>query len=177
MLLNIYLGTTAASWVTMFIFGAACERKIRRDGYKFVNQNESFIEMLACFISIIFKCSIPVYNIINTIIALCMGDDVYEYVEAGLLEKGKIYKPNDESMEKQSEVDSFQFEKEQNKTDSIQKVYEKKYDDMSVEEKLTYLEREILLRQGANIMDENLSENFSQEGPILKRTFNSKKNN
>lgn len=40
MLLNIYLGTTAASWVTMFIFGAACERKIIRDSYKFVNQNE-----------------------------------------------------------------------------------------------------------------------------------------
>lgn len=34
---------------------------------------------------------------------------------------------------------------------------------MSIEEKLTYFEREILLRQGANIMDENLSENLSQE--------------
>lgn len=119
--------------------------------------------MLACFISIIFKCSIPVYNIINTIITLCMCDDVYEYVDAGLLEKGKFYMPNDEPMEKQSVVDSFQFEKEQNKTDSIQKVYEKKYDDMSIEEKLTCFEREILLRQGANIMDENLSENLSQE--------------
>lgn len=124
---------------------------------------KSFIEMLACFISIIFKCSIPVYNIINTIITLCMCDDVYEYVDAGLLEKGKIYMPNDEPMEKQSVVDSFQFEKEQDKTDSIQKVYEKKYDDILIEEKLTYFEREILLRQGANIMDENLSENLSQE--------------
>lgn len=173
MLLNIYLGTTAASWVTMFIFGAACERKIRRDGYKFVNQNESFIEMLACFISIIFKCSIPVYNIVNTIIALCIGDDAFEYVEAGLLEKGKIYIPKDEftkdeSVDTQSEKESLQLKKEQSYTDNIQELSEKNYEDMSDEEKIAYLERKLLLSQKTNYSDENLN----QEGPVLKRTFN-----
>lgn len=173
MLLNIYLGTTAVSWTTVFILSAACEKKLKREGYKFVKL--SFTEKLASFISTAFKCSIPIYNIINTIAILCMGDKLYEYVEDELLEEGKIYMPKDEPANTQPEMESSPFEKEQNNTDSIQKVNaEKKYEDMSVEEKMAYLEREkeILLRQKASVSDESLSENLGQQGPVLKRTFN-----
>ena len=44
MLLNIYIGTTAASWAIVFLFNAACEKKLKRDGYKYVEQNKSFEE-------------------------------------------------------------------------------------------------------------------------------------
>ena len=83
--------------------------------------------------------------------------------------------PKDEPANPQPEMESSPFEKEQNNTDSIQKVNaEKKYEDMSVEEKIAYLEREkeILLRQKASVSDESLSENLGQQGPLLKRTFN-----
>lgn len=174
MLLNIYLGTTAVSWATVFIFSAACKKKLKREGYKFVKPKKSFTEKLAIFILIAFN-SIPIYNVINTIAILCMGDKLYEYVEDKLLEEGKIYMPKDEPANKQPEMESSPFEKEQNNTDSIQKVNaEKKYEDMSVEEKMAYLERkkEILLRQKASVSDERLSENLGQQGPVLKRTFN-----
>ena len=36
MLLNIYLGTTAINWITVFIYGTACDRKLKRKGYKYV---------------------------------------------------------------------------------------------------------------------------------------------
>jgi len=32
MLFNIYLGTTAISWATIFIFSVACEKKIKKRG-------------------------------------------------------------------------------------------------------------------------------------------------
>lgn len=80
MLLNIYLGTTAISWATVFIFSAACEKKLKREGYKVVKEKKSIKENIASFISIAFKGSIPIYNILNTIAILCMGDKLYEYI-------------------------------------------------------------------------------------------------
>ena len=71
MLLNIYLGTTAISWATVFIFSAACEKKLTREGYKFVKEKKSLSEKIATFISNVFKVSIPVYNILNAIVILC----------------------------------------------------------------------------------------------------------
>ena len=173
MLLNVYLGTTVASWVTILIFSTACEKKLKREGYKFVKQKKSFAEKLASFISTLFKSSIPVYNIINAIVIICMVDKFYDYIKDKLLERGIIYMPQDKSVNTQPEMESTTFEN----TDTIQKVnVEKKYEDMSFEEKMTYLEREkeILLRQKASTSDESLSENLSEQGLTLKRTFNSK---
>jgi len=175
MLLNIYLGTTAVSWAIVFICGAACSKKLKREGYKVVDSKKSFIEKLASFISLAFKGSIPIVNIISAIYILWMIDEMYEYGKGQLLEKGEIYMPKDEPANTQPEMESSPFEKEQNNTDSIQKVNaKKKYEDMSVEEKMAYLEREkeILLRQKASVSDESLSENLGQQGPVLKRTFN-----
>ena len=178
MLLNIYLGTTAVSWAIVFIFSAACEKKFKREGYKIVKQKKSFVEKLASFISTAFEGSIPIYNIINAIAILCMGDKFYEHVVDKLLEEGKIYMPKDEPANIQPEIESSPFENEQSNTDSIQNVNcEKKYEDMSVEEKMAYLEREkeMLLRQTASISDESLSENLGQQGPGLNRTINSRR--
>lgn len=56
-------------------------------------KKKSFSEKVANFISTVFKCSIPILNILNAITILCMGDKAYEYIEKKYLEEGKIYKP------------------------------------------------------------------------------------
>ena len=174
MLLNIYLGTTAVSWAIAFIFSVVCEKKLKRKGYKFVKPKKSFTERLASFISTAFKGFIPIYNISCIIVILWMGDKYYEHIEKKRLEEGTIYMPKDEPANTQPEMESSPFEKEQNNTGIQEGNAEKKYEDMSVEEKMAYLEREkeILLRQKASVSDESLSENLGQQGPVLKRTFN-----
>ena len=74
MLLNIYLGTTAISWAVTFIFSNAYDKKIKREGYKFVKEKKTFPEKTASFISTTFILSIPVYNILNAVSILIMPD-------------------------------------------------------------------------------------------------------
>lgn len=143
MLLNIYLGTTAISWATTFIFSAACEKKLKKEGYKFVKEKKSLSEKVATFISTAFKSSIPVYNILNTIVILCMGDKLYGYMEDKLLEQGKIYKPTAEELNNDYESEILNEEKADTYTASVQKTRtEKTYDEMTTEEKLAYLQQE-----------------------------------
>lgn len=162
MLLNIYLGTTAISWATVFIFSAACEKKLKREGYKVVKEKKSIKENIASFISIAFKGSIPIYNILNTIAILCMGDKLYEYIT--------------EEMPSSEETNTY--------IESIEKAStEKKYDEMTLEEKLAYLERErkILTGQSRTIVEQPIEEDsvdkFDQEqqGPVLRKTMNPKR--
>lgn len=143
MLLNIYLGTTAISWATVFIFSAACEKKLKREGYKIVKENKSLSKKIATFISNAFKCSIPIYNILNTIVILCMGDRVYEYIEDKLLKQGKIYKSIAEELNNDCESQILNKEKDNTYTASVQKAKtEEIYDEMTTEEKLVYLKQE-----------------------------------
>ena len=168
MLLNIYLGTTAISWIVTIIFSIASEKKIKRDGYKFVEEKKSTFEKIASFISMIFKGSIPFYNILNTIAILCAGDKMYDYIEDDLLDKGKIiYMPTEET--------SINEESKTNTEDIEKASIDKKYDEMTSEEKLAYLEqeRELLLSQ-FDALGEQRGRNAKQNGfqeqqsPVLK---------
>ena len=139
MLLNIYLGTTAISFATAFIFGAAWEEKLKRDGYKFVKEKESLPEKIANLMSNNYMYFIPVYNILITIFLLGMGDKMYEYAKEKLLKSGKIYKPITEELNN----DYKSEEKDDSYTASIQKTKtEKTYDEMTTEEKIAYLQQE-----------------------------------
>ena len=169
MLLNIYLGTTVISWIVTIIFSIASDKKIRRDGYKFVVEKKSVSEKIANLLSTLFWGSIPIYNILNTIFVLFIGDKVYEHVKDDLLDKGKIiYMPTEER--------SINEESKTNTEDIEKASIDKKYDEMTLEEKLAYLEqeRELLLSQSDALKDQrnqnatkgNLSKN--QQGPILK---------
>lgn len=141
------------------------KKKLKRKGYKFVKENKSFAEKLSSFISIAFKGSIPVYNVINAIVILCMGDKLYDYMEKKLLEKGKIYMPKDEPENSESEMESSSSEIENNNTNSVQKdSSEKKYEDMTLEEKLAYLKKEKEKLEGRNL--------GQQESTLKKRTVN-----
>ncbi len=181
MLLNIYLGTTAISWATVFIFSAAFEKKLEREGYKFVKEKKSISEKIASFISFAFKNSIPVYNIINTILVLCMSNKVYECMKDKSLEAGKIYMPTEETPISEDKISPR--EETKTYTESMEKAStEKKYDEMTLEEKLAYLERarEILTGQSRTIVDQPIEEasvdifDQEQQGPVWKRTINRK---
>lgn len=104
-----------------------------------------------------------------------MGDKLYEYMEDKLLEQGKIYMPTEE-MPSSEETNTY--------TESIEKAStEKKYDEMTLEEKLAYLERErkILTGQSRTIVEQPIEEDsvdkFDQEqqGPVLRKTMNPKR--
>ena len=157
MLLNIYLATTAISWATIFISSAACVKKLKREGYKYIEEKKSISERIMTFISNVFKGSIPVYNILNTIIILCLGDKLYEFVEDKLLEQGKIYKPVAEELNDDCEDKSSKGENTNIYATSVQKTRtEKTYNEMTIEEKLAYLEQEKeMLMSQATPQDEN----------------------
>ena len=104
MLLNIYLGTTAASIIVTLIYTVACEKKLKRMGYKFKKEKKSFFEKVTSFLSNAFLLSIPIYNIVNTIAILCTGDKLFEHVEDTLLEKEEIYKLPEEDLSIDNEV-------------------------------------------------------------------------
>lgn len=179
MLLDIYLGTTAISWATVFIFSAACVKKLKREGYKFVKEKKSISENIASFISAAFKGSIPIYNIFNAIYMLCVGDKIYEYMEDELLKNGKIYMPTEEMP---SSKDEF-LPREETKiyTESMEKVStEKKYDEMTLKGKLAYLkhEREILIGQSRTIVAQPIEDGSEdkfdqqQQGPVMRKIMN-----
>lgn len=173
MLLKIYIGTTAVSWAIVFLFNAACEKRLKREGYKYVETNKSFEEKLANFISTAFKGSIPIYNILNSIVILCMGDDkLYKYMEEKLLEQGKIYKPKDEPVNTQTKIETSTLESQTKEneiilTDNDKKKNDKKINDMTDEERNDYLEREFgfLFEDKKTLSNDSLD----QQGPVLRK--------
>ena len=66
MLLKIYLGTTLVSIITS-VTSVACNKKLERDGYKFVKHDESISEKLFGYMSLAFKSVLPVYNIVYSL--------------------------------------------------------------------------------------------------------------
>jgi len=119
------------------------KKKLKREGYNFVKENKSFSEKIAIFISTAFKGAIPVCNIVNTIIILYMGDKLYDYMENKLLEEGKIYKSNEKKINNKSENHALNKEKGNTFIANVQKTRtEKTYNEMTIEEKLAYLQQE-----------------------------------
>ena len=93
MLLNIYLGTIAISGATVFIHSDACAKKLKREGYQVAKDERALPKKIVNCIRAAFLISMPVYNILNTIVIIGMGDNLYEHMKNSLLEQGKIYEP------------------------------------------------------------------------------------
>lgn len=139
MLLNIYLGSIAISFSVTSIFGSACSKKLKREGYKFVSGKASFVEKFANLLSNLFICSVPGLNIIRTIYFLFNGyDEIYESWAKELLKNGEIYKPMEEKIDNNSKRKILEKEKFNNYTENSKKTY----DEMTIEEKLEYLQQE-----------------------------------
>ncbi len=176
MLLNMYLGTTAISWAIAFTFAVTCNKKLEKKGYKFV-EKKSILENITSFIPVVFKGSIPICNFISAITLLCMWDMFYECLEEGMLANGEIYMPTEETTS--SEEMSSPKEETNIYTENIENInLEKKYDEMTLEEKLAYLERE---RKRLNSLSraivqsiEDDSKDKEQQGPVLRKIMNQK---
>ena len=84
-MLSVYLGTVAISWITALVYFNACSEKIKRDGYIVVKKEGTFIKA-----SHLLKLCMPVYNILNVLVLLYMGDKVYDAVLAKGLASGVI---------------------------------------------------------------------------------------
>lgn len=142
MLLNLYLGTTAVSWATVLIYAVAIAKKAEREGYKTVKQEKSFIERVATYLSILFTASIPALNIINAIYILCMGDKLIDQIIGELVEEGKLYMPDEEQQSTDYEMAPESVEEKEIHYEVIPKTsLEKKYDEMTIEEKMAYIDR------------------------------------
>lgn len=139
MLLNIYLGSIAISFSVTSIFEFACRKRFKREGYKSVYGKASFVEKFANLLSDLFICSIPGLNIIRTIYFLFRGyGEIYESLTKELLLDGKIYKPMEEKIDDNSKRKILEKEKFNNYTE----ISKKTYDEMTIEEKLEYLQQE-----------------------------------
>ena len=160
MLLGIYLGTSVVSFATVVIFSKACENKIKRDGYKFVKRSTS--ENLVDWLCTIFKSFIPVYNVLNTVILFLSGDKLFNRIEEKLLKEGKIYMP-------QNEDEDNKTEKEPIYSNINEVKNEKKFEDMTIEEKKAYLEqeKEKLLQS----FDKDKKEQNQKNGPVLRKVY------
>lgn len=160
MLFNIYLGTTAISWATTILFSKAMNKKLKREGYKYVKEKKSYLEKIVDYISTAFKLSIPVYNIINTCYLLFAGDKVYEEIRFELLANGKIYKLSEEELKNNCDNQVINTEKDNTYAASVTK-FEKTYDEMTTAEKLAYLqqEKEKLINQTTSEIKNSISLN------------------
>lgn len=162
MLLDIYLVTTIISWITPIIVGKIGVDRLRRKGYKFVDDEESISENIVSWLPQIIESLILVYNILMTIELLSIDiDEAHQRLEANLLGKGKIYMPTEESSvenENSPKVETRIY------TENIEPASTKKsYAEMTVEEKLAYLERErqTLMNQAKTIREKQSKENES----------------
>lgn len=145
MLLNIYLATTAISWATYTGFSVAAMIELKKEGYIFDERyisdkdKRSFSEKLISFLSISFKMSIPVLNILTSAALLYNGSKTLETLKNEVIDKGLVFKPNkylkDDDNEEISEVN------ENKENYEIEDEKQKKYDDMNVEEKKEYLRK------------------------------------
>ena len=86
---------------------------------------------------------VPIYNILNTVVILCMGDNFYEYMECKLLEKGKIYKPKVEGLNNKCESSDLNQKEDVPDTVDVQSIESNKtISEMTVEERLACFSRE-----------------------------------
>ena len=160
MLLNIYLGTTAISWATVLLTSIATTNKLKRKGYTFVKENKSLSEKIMSYISTIFQASIPIYNILNTICILCMGEKVYDIMEEKLLKQGKIYIESDANNVEDEVLQERNVNLSFGRTNNITSC--RSNSEMTNEEKLEYLKE---LRRN---LSNNQEGNNEQENPKTK---------
>jgi len=160
-ILDLYLGTTVVSWCIVFSSGLVKYIKLEKEGYKFVSKEKpSFKSLMQSLLSVLLNYAIPVKGYIMSILFLVTKCDD---IKAELLEKGMIYKDNDDQKHVNSK-NAYDNKTKSNKQECENKIFQniKLHDEMSIEEKLAYLqeERTLLLSQLAE-NNEQLSKEYA----------------
>lgn len=156
-LLGSYIGTTIASIILLFIADKVFDERLKREGYKTLNDKKGPAEKLR--IKILNGCLmlIPLFNIVLACMAFFQFDKVYkEMLEFGL-EDGVISKNS-----------TLEMNNAQNSENMLVReiVYNKPYSQMTVEEKLDFLEREKNFLLSINRQPSEQDE--SQKKPYVK---------
>lgn len=184
MLLGIYLMTTTLSFV---LLTGACNEfygYLNGRGYKRVAKEKSTLKDFASDLAFILIGFIPVVNFVVANYVYYASEELCKSTEKKFLESGKIYKPNiefDELLNIEDEV----LTKEEDKTHSenTEKVErEKTYDEMTVDEKLAFLESERAKLISQYMMqsaegDSVDRSNQEQQGSVLKKTIGTRDRN
>ena len=145
MLLKIYFGTIIVSFIMDFFLSKSLNNDLKRKGYKFIKEKKSFSEKFASFISNNIQYFIPGFNVVFTLMIYLFLDEYYEKAEEILLRENKIYKPNEEEIKIDENTNGKEKSIENNSiyTVNVKNTKpEKKYEEMSIEEKIVYLDQE-----------------------------------
>ncbi len=108
MLLGLYLGTTAFSYVVFGLSEIAIRNYANREGYEVVKNNKSLSENIISITSLLLKMSIPVFNIGAALILLMQNEKIFELTVEKAVEKGVMRKKET----KLNEDDKAEFWKE-----------------------------------------------------------------
>ena len=162
MILNIWMGSTAVCWATISLFAVSCKQRILKEGYKPVESNKSLSEKILELLPEMIKASIPVYNVIVTFGVLFASENLYNDIKKTAIEEGWVYKTDEKDIETKK-VENTDNSKE-----------EKTYEDMSIDEKIEFLEKEkqSLLREKASYIADTLD---SKDKSNLQKSIGSKK--
>lgn len=175
-MLQFYLGSVVFSCLVLNIYSCACKSYIQRQGYKFVKEKKSFSEKMTDLLESATIFSFPIVNLIFAFYTIFSKDEIFKSVESKLLEKGDIYKPNEKIIEVDYTINSSSKENE-NVDDNNKTKNEKKYEDMSYDEKKTYLDRkkEELKREKDIIEGKGSAGCCNQQSQQFKKRFNNYK--
>ena len=172
MLLGIYLGTTATSWILTIIGDKAMNNRLNREGYIDTSKEKTFIEKVNDFIPVFLIMSIPVVNLILGGVTVFANDKIYKDYKSDGINDGTIIRKPYEILENEKrnleekrlhklEEELRKEEKQNYQMNKITRV--KSYSEMSPLEKLEFLEseKEALLRE----ID---SSKNNEKGPVKK---------
>ena len=135
MLLKIYLGSTIINLSMIALTSVAYSKRLKREGYMFIKNDNSFPEKLLSLIKTVITASLPVLNTLNAISLIFIGETNYQKLKSKLISEGKIYIPVEHDEELLKNTEEYFGENTKVK-------YKKTYNEMTLEEKLNFLEKE-----------------------------------
>lgn len=158
-LLGSYIGTTIASIILLVITEKAFDERLKREGYKTLDDEKGSTEKLRTKILNGCLLLIPLFNIVLACQVFFQFDKVYKEMLEFYLEDGVI--------SKNSTLEMKNAQKQNSENMLVREiVYNKPYSQMTVEEKLDFLEREKNFLLSINRQPSEQAE--SQKKPYVK---------
>ena len=161
MLFKLYLVSTLYSYLTIGVFIGGAASRLKREGYKGIRIKKSLMENLFDWLSLVTITSLPIVNIGLCSVVFFCSEKIYNDIKDNMIREKKIEKIKEDLEEK--EIIDF------NNDDMNNNI--KKYSDLSIDEKIKYLEQEknelIRIKENSK-KDKDIS---YDEGPKLRKSF------
>lgn len=150
-ILGLYIGSIALSSLMLGITSAAYDKRLEREGYHDITKDISIVEKIREYSQIAVFMAIPIINIVLS--AMMFFNDDYEKMLSDCLAKGTIVRKTNAELLKEQEKNSQpkQLAESQTKTtDQNKATIEKAYSEMTPEEKVAFLRKEMEFWQSIN---------------------------